>query len=348
MKNYIPIFLALIVAIGLFVYFLSTKYLLDSVIDLNVTSQDSTNGPQIILKDIDSTDTLSVNYLSKHGAEGIGPVSKWNLTEKLYLNLHPAIVNYIIFHGIVISLAWASMLFMLGVIYKLIKEFGIRFRSKATLISVIPFIVLIFLTGLVLDYLIGTRSNNMMGGEIMEYFNIIFIEPEKVLKLVALAIAIASLIPVGGIMIINIAITETFGKSSTEKIEEQGKKYKILKDNLNVFALYAGLFVAAAIIGTGLQREMIGGQIHNIELIYPDEIIYAYGMSFSFILGLIFIPSLAYLKYYKRKNNIVITEKTSGVSWWKIGSESISDLKLTLSIILPLLTSIAQSYFNIF
>lgn len=340
--------MALSTLLGLLIVIGSITYLYDSI-----QIPKSTDTQMVIDQDtLKISDRLKeVPKLMSDRAAMVGPQK---MEKVYYLNIFPATLTWMIFHTFALSLGAASMVFLIHLIRNLRRRFEIRLRSKQTLKVLLPFILVVVIT--LLFYLLMTSSpvvesysgSNILvsGSEIMDHFNIIFKDPQQTIKNVVTAFFLLGLVPLLGITMVNIAINTLWSKDPKEEVDHTAD-YFILKDRLNVFALVSGLLVAVSVIGTGLQRSMIAEYlVGDINLIYPNEFIYAYGLSFTLLLALFFLPSLAFLKYYKRQFKVKSSEETTKIGLWSVGKESIDDIKLIFSIVLPLLSSVVQPFLS--
>ncbi|MDY8136237.1 hypothetical protein [Aquimarina sp. 2201CG5-10] len=347
MKNHIPTFLVLSIFIGLLTYIVISNSLLNDLIIFHPDFEENRQQTQLVLKRDSTKHVLSVSELAIKGIEVSNTnLDHTNIKNQLYVNTHPAALTWILFHSIVLSLATASILFLIFLIYRIKKQFNIIVFSKKSFKTLIPILLLITLTVLSLMFFAKDHQRIMGGAKLMTLFDIIFYNPKTIVNSILTVYFAVGVVPLIGILFINIAIRNAFNFNTTKQKENWQINYKRLKDKLNVFALFIGLLVGSSIISTRLQRDMIAEQIYNIKEIFPDEFIYGYGISFTLILALFFLPSLGYLKYYKQKEGTYSQVKKSPTSWWKLGEESIDDIKLIFSIIIPLLSSIVQSFFS--
>lgn len=260
------------------------------------------------------------------------------INNKAAMNLNPAVFRWIIFHSIAVSLCLASSIFIFFLVYQLFKRYKPHYNF------IVYLILLLVLSGVIVSLVLISKPHNkiMNGVELMTYFGIIFNHPKKIIWIIVLPIYLVSLIPIFGILLINTGTYFTFEKSTSELPNQKGKKneeFLFLKERLNIFAFYLGLLVSLAVIGSGLQRDMIIDQIGD--LLYPKDMIYAYGIAFSTILAFLFIPTSVYLKYASKLKPEKTTASKNSL-WWKIGEDTIDNFKVVFSIILPLLSSIIQ------
>jgi len=338
--NSLPFILCVSMILGVLVYAGSIWFFFSSIKIIEYSQGDDFEKPSIVLKSNDRIDSLSIRDLSQEG-----PVFKNENTdkiwrkEKLFINTHKSVLNWIVFHSIVLALAFSSSIFIIILISEIVKKFKVKFFTRKSLKLLIPFIILIILTIISIKYVGIKRTTLMSGNEIMEFFGIIFKNPHFTVGTLVRLLSFISIIPLSGIIVINIALNESIQKPNTSLW-----KYKFLRDRLNVFAFYSGCFVAISLIGTRLQREMIKEQIVNIELIYPNDLIFAYGASFSLFLSLFFLPTLIYLKYFEKIYVSKSELDSNSTYWWKISQEAVKDMKLVFSIFLPMITSLFQSY----
>ncbi len=359
-----PFWIAISIVVGLFTLLISSNYLFQkvnfSLPDIKIIRQTNKNDTTNIINilkvknkiDIDTSGILFFSK-SKNKIDSILYGSSFqymtedairqklsNINSEALMNLNPAVFRWIIFHSVALSLSMASLAFLLYLIAKLFNEF----KPYYNLITYTSLLVgILGAIGFFL-YVSKNQPKILSGGELMENFNFIFKFPDKVINSIVFPMFSVALIPLIGILLVNIATYFSFYKNIENKtIQELVEKYKDIKGNLNIFALFLGLMVSCAVIGTGLQRDMIIGYIG--EILYPKELIYAYGIVFSLILALFFIPSYAYLRYVGRD---YANKSNEPGNWWEIGKETIDNFKIVLAIILPLLSSIVQPFIKDF
>ena len=261
-----------------------------------------------------------------------------DINNKASLNLNPPIFRWIIFHSVSLSLFLASSIFIFYLVFITYKQYRQYYNFKVVGVILVGVSVVLFAL-----FFISTPQTKIINGrELMTYFNINFDNPKCAINIIVIPMYIVSLIPIIGILMGNFGTYCSFeskiainSKSPEEKIIE----YNDLKERLNIFTFYLGLLVSCAVIGSGLQRDMITNQIG--ELLYPEEMVYAYGIAFSTILALLLIPSFVYLRYAGREYQNII-DSTKKEDWWKIGVDTVDNFKLALSVALPLISSIVQ------
>ena len=336
MKSNIPLFITFSIFLGLLTFVLSTNYLYDGLLD------NSPDGKIILFsKDSQNSDTLTVNSLARNVPTAV--VGKEKIKKRFYLNVFPATLNWITFHSVALSLSMASIIYLIALIVNLKKSFAIKFFSRETLKVIVPILLVAILLLVLMSYSKIEWDQIVYGGEIMNHFNIVFNDPQDITRKIQGAFFVISIVPLCGLIMISLAtsVLHNLGAGHQRDLKADCKK---INDRLNIFALFSGLLVAVSIVGTRLQRAMIAEQVPGIENIYPDAFIYAYSITFTLILALFFLPPLAFLKYVQSNKIPSGGAKKENVSWWKIGKESMDDIKLIFSIVLPLLTSIVQSF----
>lgn len=332
--NNIPLALVLTILLGLLSFIVLTNCLLN-----DITPYDKVRNSKELVVDRDS---VSYTITQKSMVYNVPCVQREDRTKApLFLNVFPGTLNWVLFHSTALSLALASLPFLIALLIRLQTRFQLKLWHKKSLWLIIP----IALIAAISIYFKNNVTNDIpavFGARIMEHFEIVFNDPRKIIvNTVERWFLIIGIIPLLGILTINSAVNKFFTNKSEYGFSLK-EGYKSLKDGLNLFALFAGLLVAVSIIGTGLQKKMILEQLMYAEEIYPDEFIFAYGLLFTFLLALFFLPSLAYLKYHKKREAIILGENNA--SWWNIGQESVDDIKLIFSIIIPLLSTMLQSY----
>jgi hypothetical protein len=157
--------------------------------------------------------------------------------------------------------------------------------------------------------------------------------------------AVLSLILLLGLLGINFASFRVLGNRSEHDADHKRDDYFFLKDRLNLFALFSGLMVATAVITSKLHRNILVEEIMNVDLIYPESILTSYGLYFTQLLALFFIPTLLHLKYYKRKSNFQADQRTNKVLWWDVSKDSVEDVKLIFAVLLPIFSGLIQQLF---
>jgi len=346
-KN-IPLVIGIAIILGLGTYIFSVKMLYQALRNTSYAQEATEKKPQLILQENKKIDTLAVTTKQ---LKSIIPLTSWavtnhsntstNLNQALYLNRYPGVLKWIVFHSIALSIGVTAIPFLLLLMASIKRDFRIHFLSKNSILS---WLLVLSAAGILVFVKLNLDNTRLMGGaELMEYFQIIFKNPIDTVGLLVSIFLGVGIFPLIGIMLINLAIAEGQNPKTAMTKEALSKGYKKLKDALNIFALATGLLVAASVVGTGIQRYMISEQVSQIKLLYPDTFIYAYGLSFTLILALFFIPTLLYLKYFRQQQNIAI-KKDEKSGWWHMGQESIGDIKLIFSIILPLLGSIVEPF----
>lgn len=341
-KRYLPLpLITVAVLLGFLTFFLSTGYLINAI----KQRPNSTKSPEFVVK----TDSIPLTISQKEIVKDVPTISSSNnqggkSKARFYLNVFPGTLNWIMFHSTALSLAMTSLIFVIALILRLKIKFKLVFLSPKTLLLVIPLLLLVAMSILFERRVTSpSKINAVFGAGIMEYFEIIFDQPKVVVKTIERSFYSIGVFSLFGITTIIMAANK-FANNTSKYSFDFKKGYKTLKDGLNVFALFTGLLVGVSVIGTSLQKKMIAEQVSHLKEIYPDEFIYAYGLIFTFILALFFLPALVYLKYLKKNSGEIEVENKTPLGWWNIGQESLDDIKLIFSIILPLLTTVVQSF----
>ena len=263
------------------------------------------------------------------------------LKNDLTLNLSPKTLIFITYQSMYLSGSILCMCLIILFTKRLFKEFKFNLRSKEFSRPILEILILLILTFCIFYFLNGP-SRLLGGAKIMERFGIVFNDPINVVKVITITASITALVPLFAIAIVNV-ITSI---SSNQKISDEEKKGKLskLKDYLNTIAFLSGLILAGTIIGLSLQRSMIGEYLTNISLIFPDEFIGTYGVSFSFVLAVFFVPTLLHIKVCERDLNLDNNSSDKSSSWLRIGKNTAKELELAFSIFLPLFASVFQHF----
>ncbi len=342
-----PILISISISVGLLSFIMSINYLFNCI-TLN------TNEVDIYKCEISNSDIRiikrgayieSIHYDSLSYYSGIRNSDKTSFIKSLkdvnkraYLNINPIVFRWILFVSVALSISNASSIFIFLLVYQLYEKYKHYFTKKSWLSLILSLLALLafFL------YVWCNKSVFLDGGQIMDDFNIIFSNPSKSTYLVTGCLLFISLAPIIGILIINLATYFTLQLNEENKSElHLNIEYIYLNDRINILAFYLGVLVSFAVIGSGLQRNMIISQIVDLEILYPIEMTYAYGISYSLILALFFIPSSLYLRYLGQELSTEDDDQGKG-KWWQLGQETYTTLKLGLAIALPFITSVIQ------
>lgn len=256
---------------------------------------------------------------------------------KVSITKNPLVLRWITFHSCINALAFSSIIFIVLLIIKLYRDY-IKGHNLNLYLQILA-IILIFV--MFICMLMYNKSKLLAGDDILKYFKIIFKDTSLAINLVTIPLFIIALIPLSGVIIINHGAYQLIhDKSTKEDNDDKRKKLAYLKDTLNLLAAYLSIFVSVSVIGTGMQRDMVMAEMTHADRLFPVEIIYAYGISFSMVLALFYVPSLVFIKILE-KEYLPKTEN-SPHTWWMLGSETVNMVKLALSVALPLITSIIQ------
>lgn len=349
-------FTPLLITASIILGLLSVMIMTDTLYGLAITRKevkletgklkDGNSNYRIVSKDNHVIDTIFIDsaYYESLGDkdEKVAFMSQLkDINNRAFMNLNPEVFRWVLFQIVTVSLSFSASVFILFMVIGLLK----RFRKKFRLLSYLTVLFNIIIVVVLLFFISKPQQVLLNGAEVMAFFHIIFSDPEKVLQLIVLPMYLISIIPAIGILIVNVAVYHSFQEKPEEgSLEENAGIFAILKDNLNIFALYTALLVSCAVIGTGLMRDMMISQFKEIQVLFPKEMIYAYGISFSIILALLFIPTYAYLRYAGKKYHEVKVDDNQ--QFWSIGVDTIDNIKIALSVALPVLSSIIQPLFS--
>ncbi|GAB5472415.1 MAG: hypothetical protein Mars2KO_05140 [Maribacter sp.] len=288
--------------------------------------------------------SAKVNSVPRYEREEVGE-------KKYYLNSFPGVLNWIIFHCGGIALGITFSFFIVLLIRDLMEKFKIKFDPKSYKLGIGPPAIIVF--GMILlGTLMSTKDalGLVAGSEIMDDFGIIFQHPHFVTSSFIMIYMLVGFFALVGMAIINISVSKTVSDQVVKKTEIY-ETFKRLKEDLNVFAFFSGLLLGIAIIGTGLQRTMISEHFENsaeiIQVIYPASFVYAYGIQYTVVLVIFYIPSLVYLNYSKgaifSHEQLELGGKGKS-SWLSISKNTVEDLKIVFSIFIPLLSSMLEVF----
>lgn len=346
MKNRMPLFIISVISVGLL--FLLLSFLgfvgsLKSYKKVNLSQQPH----EIIFTQQDTTikqDTIKLKRsITDISLLNFKDTNEIKMRDALTLNFRPKTLTYIFFQSVYIYISISIMIMLIigFLIRNMIQEFKFKIKWKDLRWSLLGIVLLLVITGVLIA--MSTNSSRLVGGAtLMENFDIIFDEPGSITMFIIVIVAIVGIVCLFGIAFINLitnqVVNDTISKNKADQL-------KHLKGYLNSMAFFSSFIVAGAVIGTSLQREMIAEYLTNINLIYPNEFVAIYGMVFTFILAIFFVPTLVYIKYYEReleeedKQNNAGEEKEE-LSWLHLGQEIVKEFKIVFAILLPFLISI--------
>jgi|GEM_PF-1832741 len=149
----------------------------------------------------------------------------------------------------------------------------------------------------------------------------------------------------------------TAGISNQKSIEEATMNLKYLNHLLQNTLQILAIIVVFAVMTTKTLGDSIKATIsvEGFDL-YPNQVSYVYGMYFTLFLCIVYIPVYAYLKNnYNTLNDFAAKEPGGTTSTWynnlfgqnRFEGTALSNIKLALTVIAPLLTSFLPNLGNL-
>ena len=150
---------------------------------------------------------------------------------------------------------------------------------------------------------------------------------------------------------------DTLGVSNQKSIEEAATNLKYLNHLLQNTLQILSIIVVFAVLTTKTLGDSIKATISvkGFDL-FPNQVSYVYGMYFTLFLCIVYIPVYAYLKNnYSTLNDMALKEPDAPTATWytnlfgqnRFEGTALSNLKLALTVIAPLLTSFLPDLGNL-
>ncbi|MFC2152029.1 hypothetical protein ACFLSE_05825 [Bacteroidota bacterium] len=192
--------------------------------------------------------------------------------------------------------------------------------------------------------------------DLLKEFNILLDDPKKTIKVAVGIMFSVAFTGMAGLLILNKAINNIQSDSikQKEEVHKVTLQYNRLRSDLKFYLYSLSLLVAGSILTTGMLRESILTIIPSAnDFIFPIEFVYLYGLSFSLILIIAYVPIFANLKYksqkivagveglsaqYQPEKLKAIKEKLS------VQSTIFDNIKVVISLLAPLITSFLPNF----
>ena len=268
-------------------------------------------------------------------------------------NNNPALLIYMMLTMILISIVSGSIPIFSTNSYQLIKDYNLNWKL-VTLVSMFSLFIVAF------GFILNTRVIGLyMPRFFIDDLNILFhngwVADYVVITVIGFQTPILISMFLSGPAADKVKIT-SFSKSAVEKAV---KKLESLERSLRGGLQVMTVLVVISIFTSEAFRLATINEVYIVGLdILPSEIDYLYGLSFSFTLALVYIPSHIYLNA-KRKELMEYTEEQINEenevekSWFeellhslRIQKSPIESVKLTLTLIAPIISSILPSHLD--
>jgi len=252
----------------------------------------------------------------------------------------------------IFSVLMGCSLALLPVILSSIKDIVLVFELSAS-----RKIMVVFSTMLigVLIYFMQHINYLMKPTEVLDRFNILLKNPYVLDGFIVVAICVA-LTAIAGQLFINQAI----GRLPATVIGLDviahniiAEKFNLLRRKLKFFLLIDAALIVLSVVNTDAFRRAIVSEVSINMDIVPRDYVYLYGVLFTFLLAIVYMPIYARLK---NKGELMLKEIPQNLlnadghkiaSVLNIKETPIESLKVVLSILAPVLTSLVPGLLNI-
>jgi hypothetical protein len=219
--------------------------------------------------------------------------------------------------------------------------------------QVVVFLLTILIGGLI--YFVQHIAYLMKPSEILYKFQILLYNPYLINIFVIISVGVA-LTAIAGQLLINQAISSLPVSIVGLDLAEQNKiadKFGMLRKQLKLFLLIDAVLIVFSVLNTDAFRRAIVAEVSVSMDILPKNYVYLYGVLFTFFLAIIYMPIYYRLKL---KGELMLKEIPKVeleadckdlAAILNIEQTPIESLKVVLSILAPVLTSLVPGMLNI-
>lgn len=268
--------------------------------------------------------------------------------KKLLFHYNPEFMSWVVVISIMMAFAAGVFPLLIMTIFQIYKVFNFNFRSLAELI------LLTLIIGLIISLNGSSNPYYLSAIEVIEKFEILLNETWK-LKLIIIFTLIISTIPVFGQLLVNKSINRLpiiININDGLSLKEIKFQFLLLRNNLKYFLIINSILIVFSIITSELIRKSINAEIQVSLDVFPKTFVYMYGLVFSFFLAIIYLPIYFRLQLKGRliKNSVPQNENTQNefsiAEVFSVRESPIETVKIILSILAPVLTSLVPGLFN--
>jgi len=266
----------------------------------------------------------------------------------LYFAYNSVFLVWIAIFSILTGCSLALLPVILNAIKDIICTFRLTIRQRLLAVLVTVLIGALIYLSQHITYL-------MKPSQVLEKFHILLRHPGFLNIFIILAIAVA-LTGIAGQLYINQAIGKLPANIAALPSAEQNKivdKFELLRSQLRFFLIIDAALIVLSILNTDAFRRAILAEISINMDIVPMNYVYLYGVLFTFFLGIIYMPIYYRLRY---KGETMLKEiqqcppetyNQEIVKVFKIQETPIESVKVVLSILAPVLTSLVPGLLNL-
>ncbi len=303
---------------------------------------------RLITKNNDASDSVVVTYKKNVAVDTTAPVQvqsqKTFSKQKLLFNKNPDFLVWIVFITLMIAVATSLIPVLFLSVRDIFRNFVFNsvLKWKLFVLTIVILALIIF---------VSSNSNFLFTPiEVLENFRILLDSTILVKSIVIYSLAVG-MIAVYGQLSVNQAISQfpdSIRNLTPDEIKQKGYdlKFILLRQKLRFFLICLATLIVFAIITTELVRKAILSEIKtNIDIV-PHSFVYVYGLVFTFFLAVLYLP----IYYRLRQKGVAMLEIAEGEEEEKekqpvfktfiIKETPLDSLKITLSILAPILTSL--------
>jgi hypothetical protein len=281
----------------------------------------------------------------------------------MLFNQNPAFMTWAFLICAMMSVAAGSAPFFISQIIELKRKFGLSRRKVwvGGILYAVLLDVFLFLTN-------NHNTSYFHPPQIIDHFHILFTSGSiiqgiiaAVLILILPGLSLMFLIGASSDSIYIVAKDKVHDvhQNSIESIEEATKKIKYLNQLLQSTLQILAVIVVFSVLTTSMLGQSIRStvSVQGFDL-YPKQISYVYGLYFALFLCVIYVPVYYYLKNnYNRLKELAADPANipDSADWYsklfgdaKFEGSALENLKLSLTIIAPIITSFLPNTFEFF
>lgn len=267
---------------------------------------------------------------------------------KIYFNYNPVLLVWMSLIAVMIACSLAILPITVNYIKDVYLHCGLRPKQLYTAIA------FTLLTGALIIVTNGSNGHMQNAFEIIGRAKILVKQPNMVYIFVGICLG-SALVAVCGQFAINEAISKLpdyIAKQSPTEREKTAGKFMLLRNSLKFFLMVdAALIVFSVLTTDTLRRSIIAELTVKGHDIFPQEFVYLYGLLFTIYLALLYLPIYYRLKYKGETmtEGLPSEELVAGKpgNSFLISESALDSLKVTLSILAPVVSSLLPNLLNI-
>ena len=272
--------------------------------------------------------------------------------QRLYLSQHPKLVYWYFSNSLLVALALALFLpvwFSIGSWRRRLSAAGQR--SFWWILAVWGLFALAFL--LAERFGPAQIKYPLFVTDLMQTFNLVFGKSSQwLLPLMTIPVEVTGLLAILGIgTLVLIANEHDWSGDSTEQLKASADALLSIREQFRLYVYVISGFILWGALNTGMLRDFFEYLLgKDLKFLFPTDFIWAYGLKFSCILALVYLPVFYYLEEIERRllrrisNNTAaqtaLTNETGALSkdnqFWK-------NLKIILATLAPLIGPLGKS-----